>query len=1092
MMPDPSPDDPPARPPDDTTLPGGGRGDLYRLLGGLDRLELLSRLPDRTDAREGTEVRVARYRARWRIGSGRFGLVYAADDADLGRLVVLKVPQAAVLTDPGLRERFVREARAAARLDHPGVVPVLDAGEDGGLPYLVAGLVDGPTLAEWMARHPGPSDPRTAAELVARLAAAVQHAHERGVLHCDLKPANVLLDRPGPAEDGVSGVGVPRVTDFGLARLLEDDPALTRTVQVAGTPLYMAPEQARGDRRNLTARADVYSLGAILYELLTGRPPFVGVSDAEVMARLLNEPAVPPHRLNARISRDLDAVCLKCLEKRPEDRYPTAAALADDLARYRSGEPTAARPLGPAGQIWRFARRRPATAALAAVALLALAAIPAVAIWYSDRLQDESDARHVAEAEAAAGDFVAVLEQVRQRRLERPPGWAAENLAAVRRAADLPLAGRYEAGLRTEAIAALTAVDPGPPRILAPGFNAYAAAFSPDGRLLALGGWLPNGAGHCEVKVLDPGREGAVRTLTYPADADWEKRYRRTNTDGCRSLAFSPDGKRLALGTRSGWVVFWDLTATVPVPDRWRHADPAASPRDDRVNRLAFSRSGRVLVSSDGERVRGWDAARKWARAFEVRGTTFAELARPARTGDPLQVSADDGLYAVTEDPPAASRQSGTSAGHRPAAGLGGKLTVGEYERSDTLYPLATETGTRLPPLTLPGDSRTEDDSITDALFDPTGTLLATSAEHIGQLKLWCVTTGRLLADRVIGGDNSLGLAFAPNGRLLAVCAERGALLYDLPAPAAVEDVALQPHPLGDAAASATGDVVVTDSVGPSEEVRTTVWDAAPGSRPVHSDLTPGPTRNNRRLVAVSADGRTVANTTAAAVRVRNDLSGAGRLLPVDANNVRELRFGPDGRLWLVGDTGVVVWPAGDGPPHTYPFPDPREDDSFRCTAPGRGAVLAGGSDGRVVRLNQAAAATYPTLEADVTALTLSPDEQLAAAGHAGGGVVVFRVATGEVVARLPDAHRNAVEAIAFGPGGWFVTGSRDRSVKVWDAAGRAVLTLPHARPVSRVFVSADGRSLTTLADGERALRRWRLDRLRAGLADLGLDPGLN
>jgi WD40 repeat protein len=728
------------------------------------------------------------------------------------------------------------------------------------------------------------------------------------------------------------------------------------------------------------------------------------------------------------------------------------------------------------------------------VALVAVSAVPAVATWYSSRLRAESEARKLAEAEAAAGEFVAVLERVRQRRLERSPGWAAANRADVRRAAGLPLAGRYAAELRTEAVAALTAVDPGSPRVLAAGFNAYAAAYRPDGKVLALGAWLPDGAGTCAVKLLDPATGAETRTLTYEADADWERRYGKTNADGCRSLTFSPDGRWLVVGTRSGWLVRWDLTSAEPRPVRWRHAAPAAEPRYDRVTRLAFTPAGRVLVSSDERRVFGWDTSRGWAEAFAVRGRSFAELVRPAGDGEPLSATTDDALYTLSEDPPRAVERPGLTAGSMSAAAPGGELLVGLYDRGDTLQPVASETGTPLPTLTLPNDDRTEDGTITDVAFGPAGRLLATSAEHIGHLKLWDVATGRPLAARTVG-DGSLRLTFAPDGRALVVCTEAGAQVFDLPPSTVAAVVAGQPYPLVDAAVSAAGDVAVTSTDGPKWTVRTTVW-AAPADgrrdRLIRSRLSPHTANNNSRLVALSADGRTAVHATGAAVRVGSASRGIGRSLPVVGANLRELRFGPDGRLWYLTGAGVGEWRAGEPAARVHPHPDAAEGVFYECTAPGRGVVLVGRTDGHVERLAPAdGAPTYAPLPAEVTALALSADERLAVAGHVGGGVQVYRVETGEVAADLPDAHRNAVQAAAVGPGGWFVTGSRDRTIKVWDAAGRPVLTLPQTRPVTRVFVSADGRTLTALAEGERGLRRWDLDRLRRELTELDLDPGV-
>src|SRR5262245_30816206 len=390
-----------------------GLSRLGGLLAGLDRLAAILKVTADGDP-TGPGVTFDRFRLVRRLGAGRFGIVLLADDPSLGRQVVVKVPQPAVLTDPAARERFVREARSAARLDHPGIVPVFEAGAADGLPYLVAGYVAGPTLAAWLRRRAGPVSPATAVRMTAKLAAAVHHAHERGVLHCDLSPSNVLLaDADGPDPD-------PVVTDFGLARLLEDDPALTRTVQVAGTPQYMSPEQARGDRRGLTARTDVYALGAILYELLTGRLPFATESSELVLYDVVHSPPRPLRLGRSDVPRDLEAVCLKCLEKDSASRYPSADALADDLMRFLDGRPTTARPVGPAIRTARAVRRRPVLAGITAVAILAVAAIPAVAIRYSLRLDEAAAAKRQAERDADLDreladtrEFFATLERIR-------------------------------------------------------------------------------------------------------------------------------------------------------------------------------------------------------------------------------------------------------------------------------------------------------------------------------------------------------------------------------------------------------------------------------------------------------------------------------------------------------------------------------------------------------------------------------------------------------------------------------------------------------------------------------------------------------
>jgi tetratricopeptide (TPR) repeat protein len=312
---------------------------------------------------------LGRFELRRELGRGGFGTVYLAHDPQLLRDVALKVPHAEVLADPELWSRFQREARAAAGLDHPHLVPVYEAGAGGALCYIASAYCPGPTLAAWLRTQIEPVPCSDAAQLVRTLAGAVQHAHERGVIHRDLKPSNILLQVSQSAICNLQSA-IPKITDFGLAKALGDTQA-TRTGATVGTPCYMAPEQADSRGTPIGPAADVYALGVILYELLTGRTPFQADSPLATLMRVRHEEPLRPSQLRHRLPRDLETICLKCLEKEPGRRYSSAKALADDLGRYLEHRPIVARRVGPVGRLARGCRRKPVVAGLLLALLLA-------------------------------------------------------------------------------------------------------------------------------------------------------------------------------------------------------------------------------------------------------------------------------------------------------------------------------------------------------------------------------------------------------------------------------------------------------------------------------------------------------------------------------------------------------------------------------------------------------------------------------------------------------------------------------------------------------------------------------------------------
>jgi tetratricopeptide (TPR) repeat protein/tRNA A-37 threonylcarbamoyl transferase component Bud32 len=315
------------------------------------------------------------------LGHGGMGVVYKARQISLNRIVALKMISSGALASPATMARFQVEAEALASLQHPNIVQVYDVGVHDLGPYLAMEFLDGGSLAAYLAGRPQP--PRAAAELVQTLARAIHCAHQRGIIHRDLKPANILL--AGGATAGFDRAASPpgsrpllvKITDFGLAKRLAGGKGQTSTGAVMGTPGYMAPEQAGGRVRDTGPPTDVYALGAILYEMLTGRPPFVGDTALDTLQRVQSEEPVAPGRFCPKLPRDLETICLKCLEKEPAKRYSTAEALADDLRRFLDGAPIAARPAGLGERAWKWAKRRPAWAALLGVIVAAAGGLAA-------------------------------------------------------------------------------------------------------------------------------------------------------------------------------------------------------------------------------------------------------------------------------------------------------------------------------------------------------------------------------------------------------------------------------------------------------------------------------------------------------------------------------------------------------------------------------------------------------------------------------------------------------------------------------------------------------------------------------------------
>ncbi len=330
------------------------------------------------------------------IARGGMGVVYKARQTNLNRVVALKMILAGQLASGEEVQRFRTEAEAAANLDHPGIVPIYEIGEHDGQHYFSMGYVDGCSLADRVRN--GPLPPKEAAELTKKIAEAIAFAHSRNVIHRDLKPANVLLDKNGE----------PKVTDFGLARKTDTDSGMTRTGAVMGTPSYMPPEQAAGRTSEVGPLSDVYSIGAILYCLLTGRPPFQAANPLDTLMQVLEREPVSVSTINPEIQRDLETICHKCLQKESAKRYASAQELADDLGRWLRGEPIQARAVSNTERAYRWVRRNPVVSGLTALTAMALVVGTIVSILFDLEAEAEAKNARIAEGNAQQSEAKAL------------------------------------------------------------------------------------------------------------------------------------------------------------------------------------------------------------------------------------------------------------------------------------------------------------------------------------------------------------------------------------------------------------------------------------------------------------------------------------------------------------------------------------------------------------------------------------------------------------------------------------------------------------------------------------------------------------
>lgn len=946
------------------------------------------------------------------LARGGMGVVFKARQRSLNRTVALKMILGGWFAAPDDVKRFRAEAEAAAALDHPNIVPIYEVGQHSGLHYFSMKLVDGGSLAARIRQQR--LEPREAARIVTTLARAVHYAHQRGILHRDLKPANILLDPRGE----------PHITDFGLAKLLEGDGTLTRTGAIVGTPGYMAPEQATSSNQPLTTAVDVFSLGTILYETLTGRPPFHGDSVMETLQRVRERDPDRPSGVNPRIDRDLETIVLRCLEKDPARRYGSAEAMADDLDRWLAGEPVRARPVGDLARALKWAKRRPAITALSGtLLLLLLAATVGVAVEWRRTLASFKREKLATEATKQQYRRAESLAEANRRNLYAArislahQAWSRGDLTRADFLLDslVPATGQDDIrGLEWYYLhrlchAEIRAVAPqsGPVR---------AVAFSPDGQFLATAGNDP------VVRIWKAANGQLAHSLS--GHGDWVS-----------SLAFSPDGTMIASASKDKTIRLWDTSDGRERKVLTGHKLP--------VNAIAFSPDGETLASAGAQLASGmgnpferfvpdpaagelklWNLKKGTERdsAIAINAAVLTVAFSPG--GETLAAAGADGVIMLVRSDQKPLRLEGHQG---PVFSLafdadGRRLATAGQDGTTRLWEVGT--GAQVVVGRHGGP-------VFAVAFSRDGQQLAAGGYNHA-IVVWDAATGQLRS--TIKGHASYvwSLAFAPEGRSLASASWDGTIkVWDTSE--AVDGVPLSDGtaPTGFSLAfSPDGRSLATGVTNPA------IWDVARRSKAVQFD---GPPEGDLCL-AYSPDGKLLATSGVSGIVILWETSGKNKVREFDAlpRKVCSLAFSPDGSTLAVGcaDRTLRLWDVTSGTEL---------------------AQLKGHTSW-------------------VRSAAFSPDGRTIATGSFDKTIKLWDMATKRELHTL-TGHTAAIDAIAFSPDGRLLASAgEDRTARLWDLESlreRAVLT-GHTDTVFDVKFSPDGKTVAT-ASWDASIKLWNV-----------------